>query len=481
MFAFVGGEQKFDLIHSPLGEVCRRDVFGHGFGDKGDVKLGVDHVEVAEFLFDGSCEQQCCGAALLGELLGGFKGECLGAFERSLDFGAAFFGVFETVELEAHFFGFGEDGGDVDTVFSFEVFEGFETFLDGVESSGVGFDGAVVACEFARDVFDGVLGFVESFDQGLNPWVVVRGFGEQMDGLADPSIGRCVPVEEVFGAGGGIDNFGGVFEELEFGLKFFFFAGDEFCGFNFLELEAQEIDAMESFPDVVFEACEFGSQRFYVGKTFAHGGSQFCEHSELVEHVEVAVGVEQADVFVLSADVDQAARDFAQSVEGGQTAVDEHLVATASADDPSHEELAVSGFDAKFVKEAGDAVFVLAEFKDALDDGLVFVGPDDIGGGSTGEEEIEGVDDDGFSGPGFAAENGESAVKRDLEVVNDGEVSDDKMGQHGFIFSEGRRVILNISVLNKFSNAQSAKLSVNREKSCEMHFCSARGIPRLGG
>ena len=50
--------------------------------------------------------------------------------------------------------------------------------------------------------------------------------------------------------------------------------------------------------------------------------------------------------------------------------------------------------------------------------------PDHPGIDPGSQQQVHRVDDDGFAGAGFAAQNGQSTVETDIQVVDDGEIFD---------------------------------------------------------
>jgi hypothetical protein len=53
-----------------------------------------------------------------------------------------------------------------------------------------------------------------------------------------------------------------------------------------------------------------------------------------------------------------------------------------------------------------------------------------VRGRAAAQDQIDGVDDDGFAGAGFAGEDCQPRVETDVEVVDDGKVADRKFFQH---------------------------------------------------
>ena len=55
--------------------------------------------------------------------------------------------------------------------------------------------------------------------------------------------------------------------------------------------------------------------------------------------------------------------------------------------------------------------------EDGFDEGVVFANADVCDVGAFAEDELDGVDDDGFAGAGLAGEHVETAVERQIDML----------------------------------------------------------------
>ncbi len=67
-----------------------------------------------------------------------------------------------------------------------------------------------------------------------------------------------------------------------------------------------------------------------------------------------------------------------------------------------------------------------------LDHNGVRAGTDHLGAGLPTQQETNGFNEDSLACAGLAGEGGQAGVKRDLECVENGEVSDVKCAEHGY-------------------------------------------------
>ena len=76
---------------------------------------------------------------------------------------------------------------------------------------------------------------------------------------------------------------------------------------------------------------------------------------------------------------------------------------------------------------------VRRHLKQGFEFGAFGPGADQPRGGPAAQQQIDGVDDDGFAGPGFAAENRQPRRQPDAQVLDNGEISDGQFLDHLFV------------------------------------------------
>ena len=87
-------------------------------------------------------------------------------------------------------------------------------------------------------------------------------------------------------------------------------------------------------------------------------------------------------------------------------------------------------FEAVVGQEPVEGGWEGADIEDGLDGAGIGAGPDGLAVGPLAEEQVEGAEDDGFAGTGFAGDNHEAGGDLEGEFGNEGEVADAQGGQH---------------------------------------------------
>src|SRR6185369_11734151 len=72
-----------------------------------------------------------------------------------------------------------------------------------------------------------------------------------------------------------------------------------------------------------------------------------------------------------------------------------------------------------------------AAVEQSLDRGLIGVAADEIGGAARSAQQAQSLQDNALAGTGLAGEDVEAGVERQRQVVDDGEVADPQLTQHG--------------------------------------------------
>ena len=141
--------------------------------------------------------------------------------------------------------------------------------------------------------------------------------------------------------------------------------------------------------------------------------ARLLEPRVAVEQIEMAVGDEQALVFVLPVHLEQASGQVAQRARGGQRAVDERAAAALRGDLAAHDDFLVAGVE------------------DRLDGRQLLARPHEIARRPRAQQESHRLDQDGLAGAGLSGEHGEPGVELDLEPFDDGQMLNTQIAQHG--------------------------------------------------
>ncbi len=127
----------------------------------------------------------------------------------------------------------------------------------------------------------------------------------------------------------------------------------------------------------------------------------------------MAVGLEQSLVIVLAVQLDQTRREIAKRRRGGQRAVDERATASLRRDLPADDHFAVAGVE------------------DRLDGRDVFARPHEVARRARAKQQSDGFDEDRLAGARFARQDVQAGFELDLDFVDDREVLDAQVAQHG--------------------------------------------------
>ena len=69
-------------------------------------------------------------------------------------------------------------------------------------------------------------------------------------------------------------------------------------------------------------------------------------------------------------------------------------------------------------------------FEDGLDGGGVLAGAHEVGAGAAADEQVDGFDEDGLAGAGFAGEDVQAGLEFDLEPVDDRQMAHAQEAKH---------------------------------------------------
>ena len=148
-----------------------------------------------------------------------------------------------------------------------------------------------------------------------------------------------------------------------------------------------------------------------------------------VEQLALGSRLEQGLMGMLAVYVDQEFAGLAQLLQGGGAAVDEGARTAAGIHHAAHQ--AHAGIAAEFVLvQPGLQLGKGAGIELGLDLGALGTGPHHAGIGTFAQCQRQGVDQDGFAGPGLAGKHGEAGLKFQLEAVDDDEITDIEGQQH---------------------------------------------------
>ncbi|MNJ19966.1 hypothetical protein D3C77_142920 [compost metagenome] len=150
-----------------------------------------------------------------------------------------------------------------------------------------------------------------------------------------------------------------------------------------------------------------------------------------IQQGELIVGFEQQLMRVLAVNVDQQLTQALELHQGDGDAVDVAARAPLGGEYPPHYALTIVLQLVGGEPGAGGRVAVQQET--GTDFRLVAARPHHAGFGPLAEAEAEGVDGNGFACPRLPCDAGHAGLQIEFEKLDDGEVVDGQLGQHGLI------------------------------------------------
>ncbi len=141
---------------------------------------------------------------------------------------------------------------------------------------------------------------------------------------------------------------------------------------------------------------------------------------------------QQREVFALAMYIHQQAADLAQERGGHGPAVDPRdRTAVGAHFACQHQHVGGVAFQAVFDQQRGQpAGCGRAEVKRAFHLGALGAGAQHIGRGAVAQQQVDGINDDGFARAGLAGEHIEARGERQIEPINDGKVVDAEFCEH---------------------------------------------------
>jgi hypothetical protein len=250
--------------------------------------------------------------------------------------------------------------------------------------------------------------------------------------------GIVVIGEEAEGALGEFDEAGGVEGAGMFSGEGFLFIGLEAGIVDFADLEAEQVELAGVGLVIDDEMGAGGDEGGALVEEVGEGGAPGIEIGEGVEDGELSCGLEEGLVFVGAVEVDELFAEGGEGGEGGGGTVDELAIGAAGGEGAfEDEDGGFAGIDAEVGEEGIDGDVERAEVEDGFDGAEVGPGAEGAAIGALSEDELEGAEDDGFAGAGFAGEDVEAWLEFEGEIGHEGEISDPQRRQHG---ASGERV-----------------------------------------
>ena len=165
---------------------------------------------------------------------------------------------------------------------------------------------------------------------------------------------------------------------------------------------------------------------FHSSKVFATAG--IVDSGKAVQQRQPRSGIERQHRLVLRMNHRQVRRQLLEHRHRRRLVVDEDAALAAGRNLAAQDDLAFLGVDAVGFQHRADGGRVGVE--DRGDHRLVGAMADGVAGGFVAEQQRQRVDEDGFSGAGFAGQQVETGGELHGDVVNDRVVFDSQFQQH---------------------------------------------------
>ena len=237
-------------------------------------------------------------------------------------------------------------------------------------------------------------------------------------------------VEQFEGCAGGLCEPSGVGETGPLGGECGQFVGLQAERVEFAHHVTQQVEAIVAIARVVFELCERRGAIEPLAMQARESGRERFAARIGVEQAPLGCGLEQRLELVLAVDLGEQGADLAQALYGDLLAIEVGARFAFTGDHATHDELVV-GLDALLGEPAAHRRVggAKVEGRDDLCPGSIVA--DGLGTGSSAHGELQRVDEDGLSGAGLAGEHGQSVVQFDLDGIDDREIPDLQVGEHG--------------------------------------------------
>ncbi len=135
--------------------------------------------------------------------------------------------------------------------------------------------------------------------------------------------------------------------------------------------------------------------------------------------------------FVLAVDIDEDVARLAQQLHRDRLAVEVSARAPIRAHHAPHDEVA-TGADRLLLEPLLELAWRATEVEGAGDLGALGAVTHHFGPGAAAGEQLQRIDEDRLAGTGLTGQHGESGAQFELHGIDDGEVTDLQVGQHGF-------------------------------------------------
>ncbi len=215
-------------------------------------------------------------------------------------------------------------------------------------------------------------------------------------------------------------------------LDFHFLVRAEPRAGDFPDLKAQQVELLHVGFFVHHESGFFSFEGVATMDECAKSLAFRLQTAKSVEDGELSGGMEQRLMFVRAVHVHEPFADGGQGIEGGGRTVDELAIGAAGGKRAlEHQLMVFAGFKTVVIEQRFQRRLEAGHIKNGLDRALVLPAPDEGAVGALTQDEIEGADDDGLAGAGFAGDDVAARLELQRQVGHQGKVFDAQRRQHG--------------------------------------------------
>ena len=195
-------------------------------------------------------------------------------------------------------------------------------------------------------------------------------------------------------------------------------------------LEPEQLESRIAIARLAFELDGAIDERDPDLVRLAHRVGELEVVAEVVEQLALRGGARQRLEFVLPVDIDDERADIAQQLQRHRNAIEVAARTAIVGDDAAHGEL-VFRLDGLLREHFAQRRRALADVEGGRELGAFGARAHHFGTALAAGEQRERVDHDGFAGAGFAREHREAGAHFEIDEIDDGEVTNLQMGQHG--------------------------------------------------
>jgi hypothetical protein len=164
-----------------------------------------------------------------------------------------------------------------------------------------------------------------------------------------------------------------------------------------------------------------------LGVNFLESLAQGEKAARTIQDVNVSQRVKKILVFVLAIDINELLAKLFKHVQGDGAAI-QIGPGVPGALDEAPDEQSIRFLQVEAVQDLQSLSSL--ELEESFHRRLFLPGSNHFRGSSTPQEEVDGIDQDGFSGAGFPGQDVEARPEFNVQLIDDRKIFDIQLGQH---------------------------------------------------